>query len=750
MSFTSELQSQDEIQLSQIIKRKPGLDVGSQSHRYAVLRQLCRYLGAKASDQDLAPALSAFHAPELFRSYLTDLLQMSSADIKVTGTIESRVVFLKLPGEVALLATFSSDGTFELPLGVSSRLSVTDEKSALRRCRVSLDFWRYISRPRLYLAALYHPEVFPLPRFSLSISDLARSARKNAVTSLRMTDMQLGNTVEQLANDILTFKPDVLGVSATFGQHDVLSDLVSKLGDDFSGDATLVFGGSLCVLNKEELLKRWPHAFVATGPGEPTIEGLIGWKRGELERESIPGVAFNDLSGRITVTRHPSNRLLDDMVPELDLLDETFRKRGIVQLESSRGCSYACSFCPREHKGIWTGDDPVALQIALPDIERVLEEHPYIAKKVFLVDEEFVGYRRDEEALGRALSVAKQLSSRGFKFETSSRADQVFRRQKNPDWHSQRVDFWRELKRKGLDRCLFGIESGVDSILTRFNKKTTSQQNAAAIRMLSMMGIPPRYTYITFDPLMTREELIASYRFQGRTDLLLDEQPEWSGRQIYEAAIDPNHTSSQAARPFYEEISYMLVSMECLVGAPYTSQARNQGLLGALNPNLGRFDCEYADPDIGLFSSVSQRWIDRNFSLDYLLKSVEKYSSREIRKIIRSLRRLLKHKCYELLGMMLEIWENDGTFIHSDASIKLREQISCISADWPFSTYEQKTNYLINILNSHFADLADSLTSSFATISVQLPEFESIRISREIEDWANRQDWRLINGIDNC
>ena len=39
---------------------------------------------------------------------------------------------------------------------------------------------------------------------------------------------------------------------------------------------------------------------------------------------------------------------------------------------------------------------------------------------------------------------------------------------------------WRELVERGLRRCLFGVESGVTSILERFNKETTGEQNALA------------------------------------------------------------------------------------------------------------------------------------------------------------------------------------------------------------------------------------------------------------------------------
>lgn len=50
--------------------------------------------------------------------------------------------------------------------------------------------------------------------------------------------------------------------------------------------------------------------------------------------------------------------------------------------------------------------------------------------------------------------------------------------------------------------------------------------NALAIRTLTALGVPPRFTYITFDHLMTQTELRATYAFQGRSDLLLRAVPE--------------------------------------------------------------------------------------------------------------------------------------------------------------------------------------------------------------------------------
>ncbi|GHA43688.1 hypothetical protein GCM10010329_78260 [Streptomyces spiroverticillatus] len=47
-----------------------------------------------------------------------------------------------------------------------------------------------LSRPNTFIATLYHPENFPLPRFPLGISDLARAARTTLMGTVTLADMQ--------------------------------------------------------------------------------------------------------------------------------------------------------------------------------------------------------------------------------------------------------------------------------------------------------------------------------------------------------------------------------------------------------------------------------------------------------------------------------------------------------------------------------------------------------------------------------
>jgi hypothetical protein len=63
-----------------------------------------------------------------------------------------------------------------------------------------------------------------------------------------------------------------------------------------------------------------------------------------------------------------------------------------------------------------------------------------------LVDEEFIG--RDRGATTRALAIARTLHGAGFRWETSCRIDQVVRPDRDPAWHVDRAELWRELCRR--------------------------------------------------------------------------------------------------------------------------------------------------------------------------------------------------------------------------------------------------------------------------------------------------------------
>ncbi|WP_229715995.1 B12-binding domain-containing radical SAM protein [Mangrovihabitans endophyticus] len=591
-----------------------------------------------------------------------------------------------------------------------------------------------LTRPRVLLVALYHPEYFPMPRFPLAISDLARAARAMLTGQVRMVDMQLGVSLAGITSEVEGWSPDIVGISATFGQHDLMERLLDHL-NGLPQAPMVIAGGSLTARNEKLLLDRYPNLLIARGAGEPTIQDVIGHWHGDLGISDIRGIGYNGAArgggmaiGSFRRTASVANRLQTDIFPELDLLPRTFQHRGVAQLEGSRGCTNFCSFCPRGHKGTWAGALPRQLPWILREMRRVFDRHPEVSRTLYLVDEEFIG--RGPDAAGRALDMARTVHEAGFRWESSCRIDQVCSLDEDRRWHIERARMWRAMLGAGLRRCLFGVESGVTSILERFNKETTSEQNATGIRTLSALQVPTRFTYITFDPLMSIGELEATYAFQGRTDLLMRPLPEMDVEQIVDGVRDDQFAAEHAAgEPFYRGISYMLVSMECLIGAAYTRAAQQAGLTRDERPSMGRVDAEYADWRIGVCARHAQLWVDRNFALDYTFKSLEKVLDGGQRDSVRQARLVVKDAAYKLLGQMLSLIRTH---------------------DLERPDPEALESGLVAVMDRRIEELKAEMRLTITAVTANLSGQDADRLTSEHRRWADSDAWHSINASDPC
>lgn len=663
---------------------------------------------------------SYFLNPNEFASKLHSL---SNRKVIVNGTFDQRIVLIANGNEweVAWLGECPLS-SLPLPRWVYQELSGAAANPVFTVKRLSDRLVRRLESPRILLAALYHPEIFPLPRFPLGISDLAWALRREFIGQAELMDMQLGASVQDICRRIEEKCPDIVGISATFGQHDVLVDLMHRISN-MSVQPLIVFGGSLCALDKEVIAERFSDSIICTGYGESTIRDVALWSLGEISSAEIRGV-FSSLDDG--TTNALQSGLLPTVVPELDLLNDTLLAKGVMQIESTRGCTNACSFCPRQHKGRWAGFEPRDFQSILSEVESIYTRFPRTSNKLFLVDEEFMG---SDSKGTRALEMAQLLDSAGFRWETSSRIDQVYRERANREWSIQRIGVWRKLGRLGLNRCLFGIESGVRSVLERFNKLTTPMENTQGIRILTALGIPIRCTYITFDPLMTFEELTESYEYQGRTDILLCPLPDKSEEEIYDLVSDETQVQQVVfGQPLYSVISYMLVSMECLVGAPYLQQVEAAGLAREFQPSMGRRRTDFLDPRIGNMSEWSQRWIDRNFSLDYTLKSLQKISDQAMEHDILTARIAIKHSSYHLLGRMLTAVQSEWSHLGPG---------DVLDPGVLFPVFE-------DLVESSTASLRETLEPQIVELAESLEALKRPVLEREWDRWQVSQKWELI------
>ncbi|MEU3558508.1 radical SAM protein [Kitasatospora sp. NPDC006786] len=692
-----------------------------------------------------APAVAAAETERLLvnpvklRNHLTEHLGDHTGRVLVAGTLDRRLVLVEQQDGRWVVADLSGEShdTRHWPAWLTGHIEIDTPDSWLSLADLDDAAVYRFTKPDVLLAALYHPEYFPLPRFPLGISDVARAARSTLTGEVSLLDMQLGTTLTGLTMAVAENRPDILGISATFGQHDLMIELLDA-AYSLESPPMVVAGGSLTARNEALLLERYPKLLIARGAGEPTIKGLLAHWHGDIRLDQVDGIGYNGAArgeGTLTIGRRrtakPVSSSQDDIFPELDLLPATFEHKGVAQAEGSRGCTNYCSFCPRGHKGTWYGGHPEAFPWLLEEMSHVFNQYPHVSRTLYMVDEEFIG--RDEGAVPRALSMASTLHHAGFAWETSCRIDQVVRLDRDSAWHRERADMWRRLVQQGLRRCLFGVESGVDSILERFNKETIGEQNAVAIRTLSALGVPTRFTYISFDQLMTFEELKATYAYQGRTDLLLRPMPGLPVQEIVEGVQDPEWVAwASSGRPLHSGISYMLVSMECLIGAAYTKRAQAAGLTGEVRPSMGRVDSRFADWRIGVASQWAQLWVDRNFALDYTFKSLEKMLDGEPRSIVRAARIVLKYAAYQVFGRMIDAIEQTPLALGTagaEAALDTR---------------------LRTELDQAIRDLSKKMAGGIEHVLRNIPKDFADILAKEYLRWDQSTEWRSINASDPC
>ncbi|MGH3869996.1 MAG: hypothetical protein ACRDSR_00525 [Pseudonocardiaceae bacterium] len=251
-----------------------------------------------------------------------------------------------------------------------------------------------------------------------------------------------------------------------------------------------------------------------------------------------------------------------------------------------------------------------------------------------------------------------------------------------------------------------------------------------AIRTLSALGVPTRYTYITFDHLMSAEELRSTYAFQARKDLLLRPVPHVSIEDIVDGVRDESFVAAHTTgKPFYTGISYLLVSMECLIGAAYTKQVHAAGLTRTPRPSMGRFDAEFADWRIGRFSHHAQLWIDRHFALDYILKSLEKVLDGQPRHAARAARVIIKDAAFDLLHDMVAVLDRHP-FQHRDTS-----GLDAV---------------LVALMDNHLAHLRSRMAATVDEVTPVLPAGDAALLVGEYIRWTTNGSWKLINAADPC
>ncbi|HFD31350.1 MAG TPA: B12-binding domain-containing radical SAM protein [Gammaproteobacteria bacterium] len=213
------------------------------------------------------------------------------------------------------------------------------------------------------------------------------------------------------------------------------------------------------------------------------------------------GVAYRSPDGLITKQASPR--------PDLDTLPWPTRyffeqkevsgkaEDYVGAVLASRGCYAKCTFCYLRTKEnthgeySWQGRQPSDV---VDEIEYLHRQHG--VKEIAFVDTQFFGPgKRGQE---QAIELGNELISRRLEDISFS----IYARANDIEEESIKI-----LKKAGLYAVFIGIESFSQSVLDRYNKGVTVQQNMKAIELLFKYGVRLRMGFITFDHETTFEEI---------------------------------------------------------------------------------------------------------------------------------------------------------------------------------------------------------------------------------------------------
>lgn len=206
---------------------------------------------------------------------------------------------------------------------------------------------------------------------------------------------------------------------------------------------------------------------------------------GGVTAECLEHVAGRRLSARITwATTRPERPFR-----------RISQRRGVIDVEATRGCAYSCSFCAVDgtiggpRRQAWEPRDVADVVDEIASVTAELD-----VSKVQFVDDNLIGGPR---AVEWALDFADELRRRrlDIAFSCYARLDHALDRVLDP------------LAAAGLVQVHAGVESGSLAVLRRLRKGTTPDKLSAMIKRVRRAGVQLVASLIVFEPRMTLDEL---------------------------------------------------------------------------------------------------------------------------------------------------------------------------------------------------------------------------------------------------
>lgn len=367
---------------------------------------------------------------------------------------------------------------------------------------------------------------------SMGLLYLASVVRKNGYKTGVVEASSLGLSYEDALNQILSFSPDYIGITATTVSIFHAAKLAGKIKEKDKNIKVIIGGPHLTAVPKETMEMFPAFDYAVIGEGEETIVDLLRTLDNGCKIDDVKGIAYRYAqNGGVGINER--RNLIDDLdtipFPAWDILSDfpagyypvaiRCRKYPAAHLLTSRGCPHKCIFCDTS---VFTKKYRAFSSEYILEMIKTLY-HKYGIREILFEDDVFVIFKK------RLIEICEGLLKENFKISWSclGRANAV------------KPDILKLMKRAGCWQIGFGIESGDQKILDFAKKAITLEQVEEAVRWTKEAGIHTKGFFILGFPLETEESISNTINFSKKImldDISVNLMTPFPGSEIYNIA----------------------------------------------------------------------------------------------------------------------------------------------------------------------------------------------------------------------
>lgn len=322
-----------------------------------------------------------------------------------------------------------------------------------------------------------------------------------------------GDVTEEVISEILELKPDVVGFSLTTIGVDKATRFGQGLRKVADANVFMLAGGPLATHMREKLFALDGWSFLdglVIGEGEVPILRFAEVLATDGAFTKVPNFVYKQ-DGVVTATPLEAAPQNLDLIPEpaRDQLELHKNRLPYVRISTSRGCTSHCTFCNAPHarnrvgpaiKG-WRGRSPIS---AIDEVERLYRERG--VNTFDFVDSTFEDPGGKARGKERVRHMAEEILRRKLKIYYNVCMQAC-------NWTEDDRPLIRLLWESGLEKVLIGIESGSEEGLSRWEKRSTVEDNVRAVRLLREQGIYVAFGFISYHPYSTFDEIRTNNKF---------------------------------------------------------------------------------------------------------------------------------------------------------------------------------------------------------------------------------------------